>query len=189
MGLTLVTPPTVEPVSLEEARSHLRVIDTAEDTLIESYIRAATRHVEKTLGMSLMTRTYRLTLDDFSDAIELPRGPVQSVTSVQYVDEAGDTQTLATSYYSTDLVSSRQWVVRNQDYTYPTLIDGVNAVSITYVAGYDTLPAELEDLKHAILLLIGHWFNVREAASVGNAVTEVPFAVDALIQPHRMVLV
>ena len=189
MGLTLVTPPTEEPVTLEEAKTHLRVHHTDEDSYIEGLIKAATRHTEKVLGKSLMTRTYRLTLDAFSDAIELPRGPVQSVTSVQYVDADGKTQAIASGNYTVDLTSARQWIVRNSGFSWPSTIDAVNAVSVTYVAGHDELPAELEDLRHALLLLVGHWFFQREAVNVGSTVTEVPLAYDALIQPYRAVLV
>lgn len=190
MGLTLVTPPTADPVSLEEAKAQVRVHQDDEDAYIASLITAATRHVERTLGISLMERTYKLTLDAFADAIELPRGPVSSVTSVQYVDVGGLTQTVATDAYSTDLISApRQWLVRNSGATWPTTIDAVNAVSVTYVAGYDELPAELADLKHAILLLVGHWYAQRETVNVGNIVSEVPLAFDALVQPHRMVMV
>lgn len=188
MGLSIITPPTAEPVSLEEAKAQVRVTHDAEDAFIQSLIVAATRHVEKVLGLSLMTRTYRLTLDRFSDYIELPRGPVQSVTAVGYIDESGDTQTAATSLYSTDLASSRQWIVRNSGSSWPTTLSGVNAVTVEYVAGYDELPGELADLKRAILLLVGWWFFNREAASEKPA-QEVPLAFDALIQTYRRVMV
>lgn len=188
MGLTLATPPVAEPVSLEEAKAQCRVRHESDDAYIQGLIRSATRYVEKILGKSLMARTYLLTLDAFTDAIELPRGPVQSVTSVQYADGAGETQTVAASEYTVDLMSSRQWIVRNSDATWPATMDGINAVSIQYVAGFDTLPAEYEDLKHAIMLLIGAWYYQREAVSE-KPMQEVPLAVDALIQPYRAILV
>lgn len=190
MGLTLVTPPAEWPVSLEEAKAQCRVTGDHEDTLLERLIRSATAHVERTLDLSLTTRTYRLTLDAFTDTIELRRGPVQSVESLQYVDGDGITQTVSTEDYTVDLVSSSAWIVRNSGASWPAIMDAVNAVSVTYVAGFDELPSDLEDLKHAILLLIGHWFSVREAVDSGNAIPrEIPLGVDALIQPHRKVLV
>lgn len=189
MGLTLVTPPVTEPVSLEDAKAHLRVLHDDEDALIEGLIVAATRHVEKTLGLSLMERTYRLTLDAFSDAIELPRGPVASVSAVTYSDEDGITQTLDDDWYSVDLSSVRQWLVRNSGYSWPALLDGVNAVSVEYVTGFDTLPDSYADIRHAILLLIGHWYTNREAVNIGNITSEIPMAVDALLQPYRVVVV
>lgn len=187
MGLTLLTPATVFPVTLVEARAQCRVTSTDEDTLIEGYVRAATRHVENALSLSIAEQTWKLTLDEFSDAIELLRGPVVSVQSVQYVDEDGVTQTLDADLYTVDLTSDQQWLVRNSDATYPSLLDGVNAVAITYTAGMGTVP---DDLKHAILMLIAHWHSSRAATETGNVIPrEVPFATAALIQPYRRVLV
>lgn len=187
MGLTLVTPPTEFPVTLEEAKAQCRVTHTSEDTLIEGYIAAATAYVEKQISLSLMTRTYALTLDEFADTIELPRGPVQSVTSVEYVDEDGATATVDAETYTVDLSSKPQWIVLNSDYSWPAVMTGVNMVTITYVAGADALPDDLTDVKHAILLLIGHWYMNREAVSA-DAVKEVPLAVESLLQNYRWIL-
>lgn len=188
MGLTLVTPPTADPVTLAEGKAQCRVRHTDEDALITRLISAATRHVERVLDLSLMERTYKLTLDSFADAIELPRGPVSAVSSVQYVDANGDTQTVSADDYTTDLISRRNWVVRNSDASWPSTLDAVNAVSVQYVAGFSELPAEYEDLRHAILLIVGHWYATREAATVDGA-KEVPLAVDSLLQSYRTILV
>lgn len=185
MGLSIITPPTVWPVTLEEAKAQVRVRHDDEDAYLTSLIKAATRYVERTLSLSIAAQTWKLTLDSFSDYIELPRGPVTAVTGIEYVDEAGETQTASEALYTTDLSSSRQWIVRNSDATWPDVIDGVNAVSITYAAGMDLAP---DDLKHAILLLIGHFYANREAAT-DKPVVEVPLAVDALLQTYRTVLV
>lgn len=189
MGLTLVTPPTADPLTLAEGKAQCRVLHDDEDTLITRLISAATRYVERSLSISLMERTYRLDLDTFSDAIELCRGPVTSVTSVQYVDADGVTQTIDAENYSVDLSGRTQWVVRNSDYSWPATLDAVNVVSVTYVAGFEELPSEYEDLKHAIALLVGHWYSNREAVAVGQQAGDVPLAVDALMQPFRWVLV
>lgn len=185
MGLTLLTAPTVWPVTLEEARAHCRVRSNDEDALIQGYIRAATKMIELSLGISIATQTWKLTLDEFSNAIELPRGPVLSVDSVEYYDAEGAAQTVSTALYTADLSSDPQWVVLNSDEAWPDVLDGVNAVSVTYTAGM----IEDEDLRHAILLLIGHWHGNREAVNVGSSVTSMPFAVEALMQPYRKMFV
>ncbi len=190
MGLTLITPPAADPVSLAEAKAQVRVqaSNTDEDTLITRLISAATRHIERSLDLSLMERTYRLTLDAFTDAIELPRGPVSAVNSVKYFDAEGVEQTVSDDDYTTDLTSIRNWVVLNSGSSWPATLNAVNAVSVEYVAGFDTLPTEYDDLRHAILLLIGHWYLAREAVSA-DAMKEVPLAVDALMQAYRTVYV
>lgn len=189
MGLTLITPPTQYPVTLAEAKRQVRVRHDDEDALITSLIAAATAHIESTLDLSLMTQTWALTLDAFSDAIELFRGPVQDIVSVQYSDEDGLTQTVSVDDYTADLLGRRYWVVLNSDTSWPDILDAVNAVTVTYTAGFDELPARYADLKHAILLLVGHWFENRGAGEVGHLVSELPFAVSALLQPHRLVTV
>lgn len=188
MGLSVVTPPTAYPVTLEEARAHLRVIATDDDALILSLVRSATAYVERQLDMALMQRTLKLTLDAFTDAIELPRGPVTEVVSVDYVDGDGAPQTAASSLYSTDLISRSQWVILNSDASWPTTLSAANAVSITYKAGFVTLPEYYHDLKAAILFLVGHWFANREAV-IDRAANEVPLTVDAILQPYRPMLV
>lgn len=185
----MLTPATVFPLMLAEAKAQCRVLHTDEDTLIARLVTAATRHVERALSLSLMARTYVLKLDGFSDAIELPRGPVTSVTSLTYSDLDGITQTVSAADYTVDLVSRPQWLVRNSTASWPTTLDGVNVVSVQYVAGFAVLPAEYEDLKHAIALLVGHWYANREAVTADRQATEVPMAVESLIQPFRMVLV
>jgi uncharacterized phiE125 gp8 family phage protein len=188
MGLSLVTPPTDYPVTLEEARAQCRVLHTDEDALIQTYIIAATSYVERQLSLSLMTRTYALTLDAFTDTIELPRGPVASVTSVGYVDQDGLPATVDSDLYTVDLSSTPQWVVLNSGSPWPTPMSGINMVTVTYVAGADELPESMGDIKAAILLMVAHFYANREAASV-NEVKEVPLAVDALLMGWRWVLV
>jgi uncharacterized phiE125 gp8 family phage protein len=176
-------------VTLAEAKAQCRVSHTSEDTLIQTYIVAATNFVERQISFSLMTRTYALSLDEFTDAIELPRGPVSQVTSVQYVNPAGTLTTISPSMYTVDLSSRPQWIVRNSSAVWPNPMDGVNMVTVTYKAGADVLPDTLADLKAAILLLIGHWYVNRETVSIANMAMEIPYAVTSLLDGYREVLI
>lgn len=185
MGLTLLTPATVFPVTLAEAKAQCGVTHTDTDTLLGGYIKAATGYVEQHLSASVASQVWTLTLDAFTDYIELPRGPVISVDAFEYIDSVGAPQTVDSGLYTVDLVSRAPWIVRNSSSSWPTPMDGINMITVTYTAGMEVVP---EDLKHAILLLIGHWHMTREAVNVGNIVTEVPLAVDALLQPYRWVL-
>lgn len=186
MGMTLVTPPTDWPVTLEAAKTQCRVLHDDEDTYIEGLIRAATKYVEQNLSRSIAVQQWKLSLDAFTDAIELLRGPVKSVESVQYVDVDGITQTVDDDDYAVDLSNDRRWwVVRNSATAWPSTMNAINVVAITYTAGYDEAP---DDIRHAILLLIGHWYSAREAAAEKPA-QAIELAVDALLQPFRWVLV
>lgn len=185
MGLIVTVPATVYPVSLVEAKAHCRVDSADEDTLISSLIAAAVDWAERYTSLSLANKTLQLIVDDFSDAILLPRGPVQSVSSFVYDNADGVEVAVPADIYTVDLTSERQWLIRNSGESWPTTLAAVNVVRVTYTTGFSALP---DGIKHALLLLIGQWFDNRSAVTEGNA-KEVPFAVESLLRPHRMLLV
>lgn len=180
MAVEVVTAPATFPVSTSEAKAHLRVTHSDEDTYIGTLIQAATKYIEQYTGRSFEERTLRLYLDKFSPSIQLPRGPVTAVTSVQYIDTDGVLQTVASSVYTTDLISDPQWIVRLQDEVWPTTQDVINAVRVNYTAG-ETSPA---DIKHAVLLLVGKWYDKRED---GSSMSGLPanHEVFHLLENHR----
>ena len=185
MGITSATPPTTWPVTLDEAKAQCRVRHDDEDGYIEGLIRSATRYVERNLSRSVAVQQWLLSLDAFADNIELLRGPVQTVVSVEYVDVDGAMQTLDDDAYTVDLGNDRQWwIVRNEAASWPSVMDAINVVQITYTAGYDEAP---DDIRQAILLLIGHWYSAREAAAEKPS-KAVELAVDELLQSYRWVL-
>jgi uncharacterized phiE125 gp8 family phage protein len=181
MGLTLITQPASFPVSLAEAKAHCRVEDAADDATLNGLIAAATDYVEQYTGKAIITQTWRLTLDEFSDSILLPKNPVQSVVSVMYYDSQGALQTLSEDDYTADLVSDPAWIVINANTSLPDLADGVNMVRINFVAGYTVVPPSI---KHAILMLVAQWFDNR-AAVADRAMIAVPHAVEALLTNYR----
>lgn len=194
MPLTLVSPPIEEPVSLTEVKLHLRlVLDEAgaaaytdEDATLSGLIAAARQHLDGRngiLGRALVSQTWALTRDDLpATGIRLPLAPVASVTSVEYVDGDGVTQTLAADQY----VLSGDRVLPAYDATWPTPRAQVDAATVTFVAGYGSAAAVPQPLRQAILLMVGYWYEQRSAVNVGNIVNEMPLAVDALTAPYRV---
>jgi uncharacterized phiE125 gp8 family phage protein len=187
MGLIVTTPPDVQPITLDEARLHLlhddgTADDHDDDTLIESLIIAATEYVEKRTRQVFITRTFQLTLDSFPSCrtITLPRPPLVSVTSIVYTDAAGDQQTLSASVYTVDVATRPGRIVLKSGQGWPQTTDDANAVTITFSAGYGDADAVPELLKAAIKLLVGHWFENREAATEG-ALSPAPMAVESII--------
>ncbi len=179
---------TAEPVSLAEAKMHLRVDDdsTSEDALILALVRAAREWVENYCRRSLVSRTITLRMDCFPGEILLPRGPVSSVTSVQYVDADGATQTVTASDYQTDLYSVVARILPVLGVVWPQVKNGaVNSVIVTYVAGYATATELPRSIKAAMLLIVGHLFEHREQVGPAGMV-EVPFAVKALLAPFEV---
>jgi len=190
MKLDLVTAPTVEPLTATEAKAHLRVDYSTDDTLIASLIVAAREYVEQITGRALLTQTWDLFLDRFSGReIDIPCSPLISVTSVKYIDTAGSEQTLSTDDYTVRTYSSHYGEVGlNFDADWPSTRRIEDAVYIRFVAGYGATSASVpQAIRQAMLMLVGHWYENRESVVIGGRITatEVPMAVTALLQPHR----
>lgn len=189
MGLSVVTPPADEPVSLAEAKKHCRIDTPEDDGLLTGYILGARQWAETYLRRALCTQTLELTLDCWPDEIVLPRPPHQSVTSINYVDGAGATQVLASSEYQVDLSSDSLAARIRPAYgkTWPTIrFDTFNAITVRYIAGYGGNPSNCPDaIRSAILLLLGHLYEHREDVVIGTIATELPRGAKALLDPYR----
>lgn len=186
MGLKLITVPAIEPVSLPEAKLHLRVDIDDDDTAIVGQIMAARRWAEKATWRAFNTQTWELTLDAFPGVtwIQLPWPPLQSVTSVKYTVDAGTEYTYASSNYIVDVDNEPGKIVLKSTSTWPSdTLYPVNGVRIRFVAGYgDDAEDVPEHYRQAILLLLGHWYENREQVVVSGAVPkEVPLGVEALL--------
>lgn len=158
--------PVNTAVSRADVKTHLRVEHTDEDDLIDVYLGAAIRAAEERLRRQLITATWVLKLDDFPDdgVIELPRPPLQSVTSIQDVDTEGTTQTLDSGEYDVDTASDPGRILLGYQKTWPTVRDQRHAVTITYVAGYGDEPEDVPaDYRLAIKILTADWYRNRES--------------------------
>jgi uncharacterized phiE125 gp8 family phage protein len=156
MSLRLITAPAAYPVTTAEAKLQCRVDSSDFDDIIDANIATATALAQTYTGRAIMDQTWELVLDDFSDAILIPRGPVQSITSVKYFDTEEVEQTLAADQYALDNVSDPAWLVRPEDVTYPTVAEGVNNVIIRFVAGYDAEADDLALFRGAIFVTVKH---------------------------------
>lgn len=199
MSLTLVTAPTVEPIALNVAKEHLRVDNTNSDALITLLIKTARIWTENYLGRALEDQTWDLKLDgfpsrrniDWPDQIDIPIPPLQSVTSINYVDTDGTTQTLATSTYQVDTSSEPARIVPSYGNYWPATRNQLNAVTVRFVAGHPRVGSPLETdvpaaIRHAMLLVIGELFERREEGIVAP-IQRVPFSVQALLGPYRVI--
>jgi uncharacterized phiE125 gp8 family phage protein len=200
MKFRVITPPTAEPITLAEARDHLRVTPYGspaahpDDDLILALIVSARDWCEQYLRRALATQTIAVVVDELNGAIELPYSPAQSVDSITYVDTDGATQTLATSVYQLDNYSEPPVVKLKYDQDWPTTRDQEDAATITYVAGYtdgespNTYPLP-GAIRAAMLLIIGNLYeNRQENVMNGNQLNynSLPMGVYALLQPYRL---
>lgn len=190
MGYELITAPAVEPITLAEARAHLRATATDEDALIQAWIIAARRRAESITWRALCTQTWDWFLDAFpcsGEALEVPFPPLQSVTSISYVDDAGATQVLATSEYQVDSKAQPGRIAEAYSKTWPSTRVQMNAVTVRFVAGYGLADKVPWEIRAAMLLMVGHFYEHREDVSVGNIVNVMPRSADDLLAPYRIV--
>lgn len=190
MPVRVVTPPSLEPISVEEAKEHLRIDGFDEDSYIDSLIVTAREWAEKCQRRALITQTLRYSCDAFPTGreIELPRPSLQSVTSIAYKDKDGNVHTLDPATYAVDTESIVGRVVLMPGASWPTFeAYPVNAVSITYEAGYGDAPSDVpQRTKQAMFLLVGYWYANREAAQTGALSRQVAFSVESLLAFDRV---
>lgn len=188
MRLRVVTPPAAEPVTLAEAKAHLRLEGTDDDTYVEVLIQAARQHVEEVCWRGVVTQTWEAVLSCFpsEEAVMLPGGNLASITSVAYTDGDGDAQTMSTDDYEADTVSVPGRLVLSYDAAWPSTRSQWDAVRVRYVVGWEVanVPAPV---KQALLLLVSQMYEHRTPEVTGVSMGRVTFSVDALLAPYRLV--
>lgn len=193
-ALRLIVAPTEEPVSVPEAKAHLRLEHSLDDLYVAGLIRAARQHVEDVSWRALITQTWELALDAFpcwrSRAIHLPKGHVQSVTSVKYDDENGVEQTMAPADWELDgIAPARLALTRNASWPSNAASGDIGSVRIRYVAGYGLRPEVPQALKQCVLLLVSQMYEHRTPEVIGAVTAQVQMSFDALLSPYRLVQV
>ena len=191
MALKLITAPAAEPVSASEAKAHLRVDTTADDTYIGTLITVARQNVESHLRRSLINQTWEVVLDAFpAGVIRLPKPPLASVTSIKYTDDEGNESTYSSANYVVDSDTEPGRVVLKSGQTWPAVtLAAANGVRVRYVAGYGAAGSNVpQAIRQAILLVIGSLYENREDVLVAQGVSigVLPFGVVALLAPYRI---
>lgn len=189
LNFTVVTGPSREPLSIEDAKEHLRIDQHDEDVWLLDAIKATRMRAEGMMGRALVTQTLEVALSGWPGGrvIELPRPPLVSVTSVKYFDAADVEYTLAAGNYIVDTRTTPGRIVLKSTASWPgTALREVNGVIIRYVAGYgeaaEDVPAEV---RAAMKLWLGELYEVRENSAAGGLVT-VPAAAEKLLLKYRV---
>lgn len=207
MPLQLITPPAQEPVSLIEAKLHLRVDFNEDDGLITALITAARQAAEMLTGRQFVTARWKYVLDGFpgpglmgvaagttfslpGHAILLPRSPVQSVVSIHYLDMASAVQTMPAATYTADVACEPARLTPVFGQIWPISLPQIGAVSVIYDAGYGSAVQVPEGIKSWIKLRVGSLYNHREevAALARGRIETLPF-IAGLLDPYKVVLV
>lgn len=186
--LAIVTAPTEEPLTLAEAKAHLRVTGSGDDTYITTLITVARQWAENYTRRALITQTWDLFLDKFPRwMLEMPLPPLQSVTTLEYTDTDGVQQTLGGTLYRVDTNAERGRITPAFNEVWPVTRAVMSAVKIRFVAGYGLAAAVEVKIKQAMLLLIGHLYENRQDVVIGVMPAHVPQSSKWLIGDYRSV--
>lgn len=207
MPLQLVTPPAEEPVSIIDAKLHLRVDFDEDDTLIASLISASRQAAETLTGCQFVTARWKLVLDSFpgpslmgvlagqaltlpGHAILLPKCPVQSVLAINYLDMNAVLQTMPASTYTVDTACEPARITPVFGQIWPLALPQIGAVTVTFDAGYGAPSDVPEGIKIWIKLRVGSLYAYREEVAVtsGGRIETLPF-MDGLLDPYKVSLI
>jgi uncharacterized phiE125 gp8 family phage protein len=178
---------TTEPVSVAEAKLHLRVDHDEEDLLIGGLITAARQLAEGQMQRTLISTTWQMTTDAFGEALRLEWPRVLGVESLQYVDEDGVLATLDPADYVLDNSNdvSPAYLVPAFEKAWPTTRAEINTVRVRYVAGFGSSPADVpQSIRQWILLHVGAFYANREAVA-GKQMTALPYLC-GLLEPFKV---
>ena len=192
------TPPTVEPVTLAEARVQCQMSpdDTSQDLRLLGYVAAARGMAEQETGQRLMPQTWELYLDAWpaGGRIELPQLPVRSIASVKYTNAAGVLTTIDPAAYRLDQRALRAVLQPVYGGAWPTDVrsDDEGVITIAYVCGLAATPGELAGVAAGIReWVLAHVAAMNEQRSivseVGNNMAPLPYA-GSLLDPWRVYL-
>jgi len=183
------TAPVLYPVTLAEAKKQCEVIDPGHDDFIKYLVTVATDQVEQYLHRRLITQTWYLYLDDWPRAeyFNLPFGKLQSVTSIAYKDEDGDSSTFSSDDYIVEITSDPGRLVLGYNETWPTdTLYPSNPITVEFVCGYGLTGASVPPaIKHAIRVAVSDMFEQREEIIVGTISSRIDI-VKALLEPYRL---
>ena len=186
MTIAELTPPLGEPLTLAEVKVHLRLDGTGEDIILQDLIRCARDHLERETGLALLTRTFRLYLDQWPQAqvIQIAKGPVQTIEQITVYDEAGLPAEIDTGQMMLDgqVLPARLALTLRPD---PGR--ALNGIEIDFTAGFGPTGADVPDtLKRAMLLHLALLYEFRGAVPPGDQPAAVPAGYDRLIAPFRI---
>lgn len=179
--------PAATPVSVAEAKTHLSVEHSDDDTYISALIDTAVAALDGhagILGRCLVTQSWRADYAGFpiGEILRLPLRPAASITTITYYDEENAQQTLAVETYPYRLLSDAlgPMVYLSDDYDWPDTYERPDAVSVTAVYGYGSASSVPAAIRHAILLHVGHLYGEREGT------IDDSMAYRSLIGPYRV---
>lgn len=184
MTLFRTAGPDAEPVSVAQAKTHLRIDHDSEDELIAALIRAACAEVEQRTGTAMIAQAWRLVVDAVpkSGLLLLRRGPVREIVSVTVYGSEGEASAVDPASYQLDLLSRP---ARLHFDTRPAGLRAMNGVEVDFTAGFGEAGTDVPDLlKRAVLLLVAHWYEFRAGFGAGEQPVSYPGGYERLLSAY-----
>jgi uncharacterized phiE125 gp8 family phage protein len=174
-------------ITTAEAKTHLKVDTTADDTLIGNLIAAAVQSAQIYTNRFFLTTQIIQYGDKWEDIKVLFKSKVINVVSVKYYDNDNSLQTLSTDVWLADTKHQPARIGLKPDKDFPQLAHRINAVEVTYKVGYGDTAADVpQGIKQAVLLTIGNWYQNREEVVVGRIATELPKSAQYLLDQYKV---
>ncbi len=187
MSLVLKTPPALEPITLVEAKTHLRLDVTAEDAYVAALITTARLQVESALSIALLHQTWSYLLDAWpqSPIIPLPLSPIAQLVSIKSYDANDSPTTHAPGNFQLDGTASPPRLLQKA-IPVTTALRAMNAIEISFVAGFGATPAAVPaPIRHALLMLVAHWYENRDVVDIEQTSAKIPNPISTLLMPWR----
>jgi len=185
----IISGPASEPITTQEAKDWMKVEHSVDDALIDALIQSTREAVERYTGQILFTTTIEEAFDGFPfatqqnpfAAIPLAWGPVQSLTSVNYVIETGSETLLESSKYILDDYARPSCITPAYSSSWPTTQYRINSIKVQYVAGHDDVAAIPQAIKTAILMTLSDAYDKRQ-----DSVRNLPSQAEWLLDKYRI---
>lgn len=181
-----VTPPSDLPLTIEEMRRQCNITSSGDDAMLNFLCKAGVDYLDGytgILGRCLMPQTWRIDLDEWPSChFRLPLAPVQSITEIKYFDPTNQQLTWNAANYALYEDALSPFVAWSSGISPPSIYERLDAVSVTFVAGYGSRALVPAGIKHGLLMWIGTMFMQRENIILGTIVSELPGGGDLLRQ-------
>lgn len=187
-SLVRVTAPSALPISVAEAKAQMRVEGNDEDTIIERLINAAVAFVDVqgVLGFAMITQTWGQWVGPNPGTVMLSLGPVQSVSAIKYYDINGTLQTATLADFNVFGTPNRITISPKSGNAWPVTQTRDDAIKIEYVIGYGATSASVpQTVRHALMMLVAHWYENRENELIGTISKTLPFGFDDILNIER----
>lgn len=187
-ALELLEAPAATPIALSEVKDQLRIDYDDEDAVLTRLIGAAVAYTDTkgALGHAMITQKWGQWVEaNPGQSVRLMMGPLIAVTAVKYYDTDGVLQTDTLSNYEITGVTFATTIGPKSGFNWPVTAQRPDAIRIEYTVGYGSSASDVpQSIRHALMLLVGHWYENREGTGTDNLLN-IPFGYDALIGMHR----